>query len=376
MNVTIDGIIYQIQSQGGISNLYDEILPRMCDEDDSLSIDLLTSGNCMKTLPKHPHINHHRLFPVDNFLRPTRIWKSKRFDIRAYFQNLEYQSRRGSVWHSTSFTIPYKWKGPVITSVYDLIYFRFEKNIFNNSIAEDYRMHQRQCIERADLVLCISETTKLDLEKYLLVDPGKIKVIHLAANPVFKQMYNTKDFPKPISTKPFFLYVGGRHLYKNFSNFLKAFSLWNCKKEFNLVVVGNTWTQNEKILINELNLGNHVILLTNIDNKALSLLYNHAKAFVFPSLYEGFGIPLLESMACGCPVLASKIPTTIEVAGDCPVYFEPNNIDSIISALNIIIDEDYTSERVQKGLTRVGRFSWDITAHKTLNVYHELMATN
>ena len=84
MDVTLDGIIYQLQSQGGISHIFDEILPRMCDEDDALSIDLLISGKCRKAIPIHPHINTLNLFPIDDVLCPTRLWGTTRFPIRAY----------------------------------------------------------------------------------------------------------------------------------------------------------------------------------------------------------------------------------------------------------------------------------------------------
>ena len=102
-------------------------------------------------------------------------------------------------------------------------------------------------------------------------------------------------------------------------------------------------------------------------------LYNRALAFIYPSLYEGFGIPLLEAMACGCPIVASRIPSTIEVAGDCPVYFNPNDVEELISALDIIIPEGRNSKRTRSGLERVKKYSWQKTAEQTLEVYHSLV---
>ena len=376
MNVIVDGIIYQKQSQGGISHIYDEILPRMCNEYDFLKIDLLTSGPCKKALPVHSHIKHTALFPIDSFLRPTRLWRNKRFHIRAYLQHLTFSDSREKIWHSTYSTMPYNWKGPVVFSIYDMIHERFALDLFNQPYEEDYRIHKRQCAKEADQIICISEATKLDIEKFLQIDSGKIKVIHLASSPIFRQIENANHIPAQITSKPFLLYVGGRNSYKNFNNLLKAYGSWHSINEIDLVVVGRSWNKHELKLIKELKLEKHVFLVTDIDKEKLSILYNQATALVFPSLYEGFGIPLLEAMACGCPITASRIPTTLEIAGDFPVYFEPKEIDSIITALENVLNIKQNSDRVELGLKRARQFSWDITAHETLSIYRNLLNLN
>ena len=101
----------------------------------------------------------------------------------------------------------------------------------------------------------------------------------------------------------------------------------------------------------------------------LCRLYNQAVAFVYPSLYEGFGIPLLEAMTCGCPIVASRIPSTVEVAGDCPIYFDPAEEDDLVNALDIALSEGRNSERVQAGFEKVKSYSWDKTTAQTLQVY-------
>ena len=113
-------------------------------------------------------------------------------------------------------------------------------------------------------------------------------------------------------------------------------------------------------------------LLTGIADEELAWLYNQAVALVHPSLYEGFGIPLLEAMACGCPVVASRIPSTVEVAGDIPLYFEPAEPESLPAALDAICSEDGDSKRVKLGLEHVKQYSWDRTARETLEVYRAL----
>jgi glycosyltransferase involved in cell wall biosynthesis len=372
MNIIVDGIIYQTQSHGGISRLYDEILPRMCDQDQDLRISLLTSGKCKKTPPRHPRIDHQELFPIDELLRPTRLWGRIGLGIRAYLQNSTQLNREGQIWHSTYFTIPHTWKGSIVLTVYDMILERFAKDLFSKPINEAYRKHKRYCIEKADIIICISEATKKDLEEFCNIDSSKTRVIHLAASPVFRQLNGTGDLSRSFSSKPFLLFVGARVAYKNFENLLNAYSSWTNRNDINLVVVGSEWTPREKQRIRELDLEGKVVLLTNVNSDELCILYNRASAFVFPSLYEGFGIPLLEAMACGCPVVASNIPSTVEVAGDCPVYFEPKDKDAIRAALDTVINEGRNSERTKRGFIRAKEFSWDQTAYETLNLYSEL----
>jgi glycosyltransferase involved in cell wall biosynthesis len=115
-----------------------------------------------------------------------------------------------------------------------------------------------------------------------------------------------------------------------------------------------------------------VVHAGSLDDLGLNQLYNNASALVFPSLIEGFGLPLLEAMACGCPIAASEIPSTTEVAGDCPVYFDPHDPLSLTNALNRVVSEGRDSFRVGAGLQRSGMYSWDRTARAYLDVYEGL----
>ena len=114
-------------------------------------------------------------------------------------------------------------------------------------------------------------------------------------------------------------------------------------------------------------------MLQHIDDADLCRLYNQAAAFVYPSLYEGFGIPLLEAMACGCPIIASQIPSTAEVAADCPIYFAATDEGSLLEAMDIAVTEGRNSARVHYGLERARRYSWDMTARKILETYQSLI---
>jgi len=134
------------------------------------------------------------------------------------------------------------------------------------------------------------------------------------------------------------------------------------------------WSTDEQQCLAQLQIQHKVQLLADVDDETLRYLYNQAVALVYPSLYEGFGIPLLEAMACGCPIIASRIPSTIEVAEDCPIYFESTELDDLINAFDIALSEGRNSKRVQTGLRKVKSYSWDRTAAQTLKVYRTVHA--
>lgn len=172
--------------------------------------------------------------------------------------------------------------------------------------------------------------------------------------------------------KPFFLYIGSRESYKGFQDLLETYSRYKDCKIVDLVIVGNLLTTEEKHFIANLGILNNVQNLWNISDEQLSMLYNQASAFIYPSRYEGFGIPLLEAMACGCPIIASSIPSTIEIARDVPIYFEPGSNESLMNALEQNSIEGRDSPRIAKGMETAKKYSWEKSALETLDVYKAL----
>jgi glycosyltransferase involved in cell wall biosynthesis len=126
------------------------------------------------------------------------------------------------------------------------------------------------------------------------------------------------------------------------------------------------------VYLNEIGIPQRIHLMRGIKDEELCRLYQRAAAFVFPSLYEGLGLPVLEAMACGCPVVASRIPTTEFTAGDVPFYFDPGDPGTLITALDSALAHGKEPGRVQQGIRRATRFTWDRTAQATLGVYRSL----
>ena len=372
MQVVVDGIIYRLQASGGVSRIFSEILPRMCDQDDSLRIGLLTEGKLKQSLPNpHPHIFHRTIPQIERYLRPRRMWRYVGPKAGEIVRKLWIGRGKGKIWHSTYYTTPENWRGSSVVTVVDMIYERFT-NLFSKPRHESFRALKRRCVLAADAVICISEATCRDVQRFYGLDSSSIYVVPLACSDVFRQLGQRDDGLKRPTGRPFLLYVGNRNSYKDVNTLFQAYSVWPGRKQVSLVVVGGIWSADEERYLVELRIRDGVHLLTDVDDEELCRLYNQAVALVYPSLYEGFGIPLLEAMACGCPIVASRIPSTIEVAGDSPIYFGPTEVDELLNAFDVALSEGRDSERSKAGFKRVKQYSWDKTAAQTLEVYRAI----
>jgi glycosyltransferase involved in cell wall biosynthesis len=371
LHITVDGIIYRLQQTGGISRLFTEILPRICRLDDGLEMTILTSGPLSQQPPMHPRIYHKRVPEIDRYLRPALFSQGFRGRIRQSWDNLWIGRGKGRIWHSTYYTIPKGWEGLQVVTVADMIYERFPE-LFGGPASDEFRELKRRCVVAADAVLSISEATSRDVQQFYGLDPKRLHVVHLACSDFFRPLDRNHPSLKGTTEAPFFLYVGSRAHYKNFHGMITAYSLWQQAGKTRLLVVGPPWTSEEQRSLAELGIQERVDLLTVVDDDTLCALYNRALAFIYPSLYEGFGIPLLEAMACGCPVIASRIDTTVEVAGECPIYFDLNEEDSMIGAFDTAVREGRESRRTRGALEHAKEFSWDKTARGTLEVYRSL----
>ena len=354
--------------------MFSEILPRMCDIDDSVSITLFTQGRCRQPLPQHRCIKHCVIPQVERYLRPKRFWEPVVPTVRRLMRRLWIGQGKGKVWHSTYYSMPERWKGRSVVTVHDMIYERFP-DLYKGPNHDRFRADKKHCVQHADAVICVSEATREDLHHFYALNSSSVYVAPNACSDIFRRLDST-DLPASIQIEqPFLLYIGSRARYKNFDVLAKAYSLWHRRKEVALVLVGSRpISESEQQLMEKLAIAKQVKLLRDIDDETLCCLYNHALAFVYPSLYEGFGMPLLEAMACGCPIVASRIPSTIEVADNSPIYFDPTEEDDLLNALDIALSQGRNSERIRTGLERVKSYSWDMTAARTLEVYRSVYA--
>lgn len=273
------------------------------------------------------------------------------------------------IYHPTSYSDRYLvWnKKPVVLTVYDMT-----DEIYTDQLNSKYVSDQKRKIcSQADAIIAISHSTKNDLVELFGVDPGKIHVIHLAGGfAVPTKQKSRKEIGLP---ENYILYVGGRQFYKNFSRFVEASALLIAKnKDVQVICTGRAFNSEELELLNRYHLTGH-FSTRFCQEDDFYYLYHFAQFFVFPSMYEGFGIPVLESFSAQCPCLASNSSSLSEVGGDAALYFEPlDTRDLSEKMLALISDETLRKSLVEKGTQRLTHFSWKKTADETLAVYKNL----
>lgn len=371
----MDALIFQKDPHGGIARMYRELLPRMADLEPKLEITLVNDGPLHGEIPHHERIRRLSLPPVRPTLRPKGAARTLLYPLRRGLGRLWDSVRQtrlgdggGAIWHSTYYTYPERWSGPQVVCLHDLIPENHPR-FFADPLDDVGRQRKRRCIENATAVVCVSaETLRLALIHYDL-SRDRLAVIHHAAAPTFRRLDAYASLSPVVPTEPYFLYVGGRAAYKNFDLLLSAFAGWNRSLDFRLAVVGGPWSREEQMRLRVLGVEARVVRIEDVDDDTLCQLYNRARALVFPSLEEGFGLPLVEAMACGCPIVASRIPSTIEIAGDIPVYFEIDDEAGCRAGLDLVLDETRFSDRTARGLVQAGRYSWDAAARAWLDVY-------
>jgi glycosyltransferase involved in cell wall biosynthesis len=232
-----------------------------------------------------------------------------------------------------------------------------------------FSARKQQAMEAADRVICISETTRQDVLAAYAVEADRVQVACLAHSALFKRAAGQVN---PLFPEPFVLYVGSRTHYKNFDFLLSAYARWAQRDAIYLVVVGGRWTKAEERLLQQYGLMDRVRLLSGVGDAQLAVLYNTALAFVYPSLYEGFGIPLLEAMACGCPVVTSDIPASREVTDGCAFYFDPSSPESLHEALDKVMQSEVAALMVAQAERRAEQFSWEASGRTILDLLRQL----
>jgi glycosyltransferase involved in cell wall biosynthesis len=256
---------------------------------------------------------------------------------------------------------------PLVITVYDMIHERLASSFppYDNTAKI-----KQAAIERADHIICISKSTQRDLIDIHNISEAKTSVVHLASD---LRKYSSIHAVLPhLGQKPFLLFVGQRGGYKNFKNFISAVALSNnLKRDFNIVCFGGgDFTQLEKNLISLGGFDPDQVKHISGSDDTLSALYSSARAFVFPSKYEGFGLPILEAMSFGCPVLCSNTSSLPEVGGQAANYFDPNDLDEIVNVIkNCVYSDSKISTLRELGLENCDFFNWDLCAEKTKDIY-------
>lgn len=283
--------------------------------------------------------------------------------------------------HSIAFTSPPLKKSKLIVTMLDMTFethpqFHFEENI------RFCKEQSRLAAMRADMVIAISENTKHDILEILNIPEERIRVIYLGVSSCFRPSVEETKVKETLSKygidSQYLLFVGAIEPRKNIAGLVRAYhSLGQeLKDNFKLLIVGASGWLNEQIysLVSELGLQENVKFLGFVPDEDLVFFYNGAAAFVYPSFYEGFGIPVVEAMACGTPVITSDVSSLPEVVGEAGIMVDPQDIEAISDAITSVLTNASLREGMkQKSLDRAKAFSWEQSARQTLAVYKDVM---
>ncbi|AEK19266.1 glycosyl transferase group 1 [Methanococcus maripaludis X1] len=270
-------------------------------------------------------------------------------------------------------------KNKKIVTIYDIMAFKFPK-VSDPVTRFRYRILLYKTLKSSDKIITISNHTKLDLMNYFKIPEDKIKVIYLAANQTYKKLGKNEIneiLKKYDLNNPFILYVGGLAPNKNIERLLESYNIIKNKEiSQKLILTGVKRHNSTSALktIKKLNLQNDVIFTGYVPDEDLPGLYNAADLFVYPSLYEGFGLPPLEAMQCGTPVITSNTSSLPEVVGDAGIMINPYDVDELANKMyEVLTNEKLRKEMSKKGLERAKLFSWKKCAEEHLKVYEEVL---
>lgn len=370
MKILLDPNVFMIQKFGGISRLYSELWKHYKQiKDIQVHCPLIYSNNLhlaelelakKNWLSKLMQNDFRGKFRLQLLLNRLMYGKTKQF----------LNQKKVDVFVPTYYD-PYfiSSLGPIpfVLTVYDMIHELLPQYFLHDKTTVSQK---RELILKATYIVAISQQTKNDILRiYPDIDANKIQVVHLA------QSIDTEAYIKAtVLNEKYILFIGNRKGYKNFSFMIRAIAplLIKYKKQL-LCAGGNFFDTDELELIKELTVEKYVSQKSFADSE-LPYLYKNALAFIFPSQYEGFGIPLLEAMKCRCPVLASDIGCFREVAQDAAIYFDLNDTQSLSKQLELLMNDPLLqTNMVSKGNKRVNEFSWEKTSGKYLEVLQKCL---
>ena len=355
-----DGRIFGLQRHGGVHRATRNLIEGLLQRSD-VEIHTVLPADVISDVSWLSKDKITRL-PADLRLRPGRLlgpigarWSQKR-------RMDAWGSLNDGVYFSTYYSTYPSLRIPQITVIHDMIYERFP-DLTQTPAQAFHKAEKLACIRSADIIICPSASARDDLLEFCDVRGKMLDVIPWGVEPIYRPLKDTTAIDvfrrRWTGGAPYLLFVGGRDGTKNFTPLLMAYSRWEGRRDIHLLAVGGgDFSNQENSILSALRLGTQVHCVPALPNDELVKAYNGAVACVMPSQYEGFGFPVLESMACGTPVAASQVSSLPEVGGDVAVYFDPTDNDSMLSALTEVTSTDLRKQRAAAGVVRANGFTW------------------
>lgn len=368
MNIFFDHQTFSLQAFGGISRYYAELIT-------GINYTLDNHAYLPLVFTENVHLKEKGL-RIKNLLPKTSFYKKEQIIYRSNqaYNITQLHTKPFDVFHATYYDpyfIPHLKGRPFTVTFLDMIHEKFSFQFSGLSDSNLVTKQKQLIADRADRIIAISESTKRDVIELLGIDPAKIDVIYLgnSLKPVVEVDVDQH------SEYPYVLFVGRRERYKNFEGMLQIIHPLLKKHKMKLVCAGGgLFSRYEKELIHKLNVDDFVVYRPIDNDVVLQKMYRQAIAFIFPTMYEGFGIPVLEAFASDCPCIVSNLSSLPEVAGNAALYIDPMRPDSMPDAIEQLLhDNELRQKLIEAGREQLSQFSWQRTVDKTLNLYKSLL---
>jgi len=370
MKVIFDQQIFLLQEYGGISR-YICSLAKSLSKIDGVNVKVLAP------LHHNYYLRNNSIKSIVCGFRIPQINKTLRFVniISTTIANLLIKLFSPDIVHETYFSSvsSISTGAKRVVTVYDMIHEKFPESFNKSYLTTELK---RKAFQRANHIICISENTRRDLIDIFNIPAEKTSTVYLGYDSLVPSNNPSNELLDITNIKPFLLFVGSRGGYKNAKSLLEVYSESSFLKEnYRLIFFGGgRFTEEESNFILELGLNEEHISQIAGDDGDLAYTYKRATAFIYPSLYEGFGIPPLEAMSLGCPVICSNTSSIPEVVGDAAELFSPDDDNAMKMAIeNVVRSEKRKSELVDKGFDRCKLFTWERCAKETYSIYKELL---
>jgi glycosyltransferase involved in cell wall biosynthesis len=364
MKIVFDHQIFSSQKFGGVSRYFVELLNGV-NKVDGVNAELVAPLHCNDYLVGDLS---ERKLRIRNWAKIYRVIQP----INNVISRPILKFKKPDIVHETYYqykTVAPK-NTPIVLTAYDLIHEKYHSTF---RVKDETTLRKRAALRRADHIIAISESTRRDYIEFFNVHPAKITTVHLASS-FNLALSNQLEYAIDVDV-PFLLYVGGRKGYKNFDAVLAAYgNSHELKSDFKLVCFGGgDFNADELVNIERLGLTQFVLYRSGADD-LLRSYYRKASVFVYSSLYEGFGLPPLEAMALGCPVVCTDRSSVPEVVGDAAVLFDPTFSEAIEFAIkSVVYDSVKRKGLIASGYSQAQKFTWKSCVDKTVEIYKNVL---
>lgn len=373
MRILIDARMYGPKIAKGLGRYIQQIIKGLKQQDlENEYVVLLTKDNW------------DEFEETERFKKILAPWRWYTLAEQIYLPGL-IKKQKPDLVHFPHFNAPIFYRGPFVLTIHDLLLRRYSsrrastlgifKYWFKNL---SYRVVVYLAIKRAKKIIAVSNFTKKEILKYYKINPNKVEIVYEGVTRVdAKNRKNSDDKGALLRyniTEPFLLYVGNAFPHKNLEKLLEAFKLKEGSEQLVLVGKKDYFYYRLEDYADKLGLNtNSVLFLGYVPDEDLASLYYSASLYVFPSLYEGFGLPPLEAMSCGLPVAASNAEGIREICGSACEYFDPENIKDIIAKIKFVLANSNQRDNLRKsGFEQIKKYNWEEAAKRHLEIYLQI----